>query len=439
MRASAVHVAAGLLCLAFAGCGPEHEVGEAAFSPDGRLVAFVWIDQLRAFLSDKPRAVQAVHVCWCPAERAGEPDRSEVRVDRLGPAFGETPAASVVHLRFSPDSRHVAVVAPNAVTVVDPQTGVARRVTPGGEQYSSFAWLSDEEIAYVAFRPPGLLEGLGSDAAPMERTVWCQRIAEPPEARRLVYRHVAAAPGTFAGRYAADSGEHWSPDGRFLLFLRPLEVGQWYLLDVERTTVRAFGSASALGLGAAWTSDGSQAVVLSWIVEPGKTMQAILLDTRGGRAFDISKPFADCFPDGGLPGGWTPDGEYLVVNGVDGGCLVRPEPWTVHRVARKLVEQVDPIDITWRPTVGPLPVPGWVRMTGAGGRPFVTSRQHFAVSCDGGQVVSLGMFSGTWVASPDGRRAAEIDAEGHVAITPLNLPPASTTGPATAPAGTNER
>jgi hypothetical protein len=420
----------GVLIAQAAGCAPKARTGQVLFSPDGQRVAFVRVEEAVALAPGLPRGWQEVHGRWCSV--ADPAVQFAVKADALGPDYADVSAADVVRLAFSPSGRLLAVMSPHRITVIELDGGEAWRVTPEGALPSSLAWLGEEEIVYAAAAPEKLTERKDPLRPWAERAVWRQIVTRPVPQRTEVHwmRRCRIRPAAYV--LACGVTESFSPDGRFMVYMDPPAGGQWHVLDVAAREARAFGAPRAAALGVAWRPDASAAACLAQLPDE-RQLQAVLLDTRRMRAFDMSRPFCQCFTAARptLAPRWTADGQCFAVNAVyGGGCLVCPQPWEVRRVAERLTKHVDPIDVTWSPDVAPLPARPWVRVVAPDG-------EWYAVDDRGERFVTLGRFAGRWAISPDGSRTAEVDEKGNVTIRRVELPPAepppaATTQPAAA-------
>ncbi len=399
--------AACLLVAVFvlAGCAtPQREFYFPRFSPDGTMVA--WLEQQA---SRTPLLVrQQVRLCWRDvAERRAV---HAVDIAAVLPTFNDPPIAWRTHYAFSPAGRQVAAASPAGLQVIDLAEGRIRRLSAPRERITSFAWVGDDRIVYVA-QTRRLLE-LSSDllnADLWDRTVWRQRV-DGREPRRSVWQEQAAATG--AGDVPVWPLEHFSPDGQRLLLSSPYADGQFQLLDLDDGSRIAFGSSSGPASLVAWKPDSSAAVVVggAWPVS------AWLVDAAGGQISDISNPFRKAFgeyPPMEMPG-FAGDGRLIVNDAGRRGCLVRLDPWQVTPVGRTMLSG---LEIRLDRNDGFLwPVPG-------SGRLVLAGRETDLFLVDGGTLRSVPLAGAQYpehvAVSPDGRSFA-LAAQQRVDVYPID-------------------
>ena len=93
--------------------GPE----DAAFSPDGSKLAYLWVETLREFTVDGKTLCRTLRVEWC--EVASPRKRKSLAVGSLGLDWGGYVSVPTA-MAFSPDSRRLAVVVPWRLSVLFP-------------------------------------------------------------------------------------------------------------------------------------------------------------------------------------------------------------------------------------------------------------------------------------------------------------------------------
>jgi dipeptidyl aminopeptidase/acylaminoacyl peptidase len=356
-----------------------------------------------------------------------------VKIDSFGAKHGFW-IASQVHPAFSPDARHLVAANPRNLVIIGVDDGKARPLTRPGEFVTGFAWLGSEEIGYVAHS-----NRRGKYQEITDRTFWRQRIHEPLEARREVFRQIGFDGCPKDGIGSLDWPlEHWSPCGRYTVFMSQRNDGQFQLLDVNSGNVRAFGRSGVDSEGISWKPDGSAVIIVNR--KRSESFQALLLHPTTGEIVDLSEQFNESFGKGSqhsapkLAPLWTPDGQYLLANHLEvGGCVVRPSPWEVIPVGRQVLEHVRRTDArTLFPSASDRlpwafrqPAAPWVRVWvqfEVEGRPH---GEDYAVNYETGAIVPLGASDspgGGWTITPDAKRAARFDRWDILVIRPVNLP-----------------
>lgn len=331
------HVLLVLLCFNAAACSQYTSLHNPQFSPCSSILAYV---------ADTWRVA---HVCWSKVDDLKDPKC--VRLSSVDASWDDLHLHKRVHLVFSPDSRHLAVASPKELRVIDLTSGKSRLLSHGGEFVSSLAWMGKDQVAYVAHTSRRGKFGEISD-----RTFWRQQLQPPAGKRAVIYREKKTVTGV--GYFPVWPLEHWSPDGRFVIFASPYLNGQFKLLDVQKGTTTAFGKCDKLAALVAWKPDSSAAVCVGGAWPP----QAIVVDPRRGATTDISTQFVKAFgeyPPKEMPG-WTADGKFLIVNDIGRqGCLVQIEPWKVLPTGKRVFDKNE--GRYWQTGfVYPLPTPGRV-------------------------------------------------------------------------------
>ncbi|MFZ2632297.1 MAG: hypothetical protein WA081_15950 [Desulfosalsimonadaceae bacterium] len=140
---------------------------------------------------------------------------------------------------------------------------------------------------------------------------------------------------------------------------------------------------------------------------------------------------------------WTPDGEYIVINSLKtGGCLVRPDPWHVVSVGKRLVNHLEetenlrvyldsPDDY---PYIFAQPYPGWTRAwiqiatekkPEMPGRTDVLEPRNYLVDYEAGRFL-LTQSSDTpgdgWSLNPDGRKIVYFNRSIFPDEKPVSMP-----------------
>ena len=145
------------------GCNVRTVTGMIINSPDRKSEAYLQVDHLRTLYlvalvvdfpgsGDKMISIDStVYLCWQPN---GEPNRMR-RVIVSPETETHNPLGCNVAPKFSPSGRHVAVVSHACINIVDTTTGKCRRLPGRDLRIDSFAWLTDDEVAFSSRRKVG--------------------------------------------------------------------------------------------------------------------------------------------------------------------------------------------------------------------------------------------------------------------------------------------
>ncbi len=186
-------------------------VGEAQairFSPDGSKLVFVWTDSWGIPLPEGPIPKRNITVYWCDVSTR-DVQRS-VKVDTVGSKYSGYNTVPI-GFEFSPDSCHLAIATPNGLRLINLDTARLWRMSSRGEVVTSFAWLANDEIAYVTHTNKGVRR-----KDKVDRTFWRQKISDGPNTRLFIYREEG-----ITGRidpWVEYPLEHWSPTGQHVIF-----------------------------------------------------------------------------------------------------------------------------------------------------------------------------------------------------------------------------
>ena len=429
-QGSPVHRAATavltLLLISGAGCAYHTErvgcYGEPdrrpRFSPDGQWLAYVYTDSLQFVPIPLPYTPQVslasgAEVRWCRTDRPDEVH--SVKVDWRGAKGGATSLDA--RIVFSPDSRRIAAVGEHRLSVIEVQSGERKILSERDETVTSLWWTSPDEIAYAAhtrIRDQGEPQFFPGFFKVADRTIWRQKIHEPPESRTAVFSEKNVQTAT-AAQYGQWPLERPSPDGRYVVFqspmsvVFPLEGGPFKLLDVRTGHVRTVGTGSSTGGFISWKPDSSAILVAGRALRPKGRKQVFVVDPASGDRLDVCQQFTEAFDHAPvwIEPLWTADGEYVVVTMSDqGGCLVRPEPWEVIPVVQDFVQRTaiyplgDPEREWW---LYRTPIAGWVMLDNG------SDRTHYLVNYANRSYVSLeNMFRCSWAWSSDGESTAKV-------------------------------
>ena len=310
--------------------------------------------------------------------------------------------ADIRDLSFSPDSSHLAIISDDNITILNTQSGKHWRLAGKREAISSFRWLSDEAVEYVALAYPGLFESVPA----LTWTVYRQDIHAPREKRRAVFweQHKRSEyPGDF----------YWSPDSKYLIVATHQDWGHPKVVDLDTGKISPLLTEGIDYLDSGDWKPGSSALLYKYTLrDRGYQVKLLDLPTRGVR--DFTKKFHEAFGQDAWDGPeWMPDGEYVLVHSRKiGACLVRLEPW-----------KVIPFEQTHDKK---LPEPEWDRRWFSPFRPgwLLTTEgsKVFAVGYETGHVVLIGSYR-DWVMAPGHKHIAEVDSDKGIKIHDLVLPP----------------
>ena len=186
-------------------------------------------------------------------------------------------------------------------------------------------------------------------------------IGEPPGKRSLLYEQ-----NDYVGVYH----DYISPTGEYVVFMsQGYSNGRFLLLNTQTGKVNPLTEKAGQCQGVSWRPDGSCVFCLS-------SRETLLWYPKEGRKKDLGKDYDNSFrrflPYGpSIDKWWTPDGEYIVINSSKtGGCLVRPDPWHVFPVGKRLVSHLEATENrrVYRdspdsyPYLFVQPYPGWTRI-----------------------------------------------------------------------------
>ena len=312
-------------------------------------------------------------------------------------------------IKFSPDSRRLAVLAHGILSCIDLETARLWPLAPPDERVTTFSWIGPDEIAYVG--------------RPHNREFFRHKIDAPPDTREVI--HAGAGPA-LQGIFFPN--EHWSPRGRFVVYKL---LGRGFeLLEVHTGLVRSFEASPTPLLQVSWKPDESAVLCVS-CDENRSPRAAVLIDLRTGESLDLSEQYASAFSDPRrteLDPAWTPDGKYFIVNTWSGGgFLVQPNPWRIIPVGERLVgvlggrfspDRGNEPPRNPPPSVHSFPVAGWIKVL-AGGKEYAVdyALEHY---------VRLGGWASQRnfpkiVSSPKGDRTFELAPFGGIKVRSLDL------------------
>ena len=190
-----------IVSLYFNGQGCEADVTSAAFSPDGKRVAYtgVWSYGSPAFCVGYTPSQLGTEIVTASANGSHRHVLVRLPSGSNGGGLVNANYGVSLALAFSPNGRQLAYASPitsvsaPAITIIDAKTGKRRRII-GLSFPSSVAWGSSSELAYTT----GTIDAMRADGSH----------------RRQI---------TNGGR-GTDSDPNWSPDGKRLAFLRDVQT-----------------------------------------------------------------------------------------------------------------------------------------------------------------------------------------------------------------------
>ncbi|MBI4579493.1 MAG: hypothetical protein HY718_07320 [Planctomycetes bacterium] len=400
-----------------AGCVSFSHPTSLMVAPDHETIAYLWIDSLELPMVDSPRLAQTAKVVWSSIGALDRKKSTTARAVLL--QQGGHDLATLIGMSFSPDSRHIAILSGARLSVLRLDDGRLRQISFADELVTSYAWHGDNEIVYAAYAN---VRGKHRDTA--DRIFRRQSINEFAKAGVPAFREdgVTARPGGSAG---IETDEYFSPSGRYVVYMDHWPRGRFRCLDITTGQAVSFGQSDAHTEGVAWMPDDSLALCVSEDNRSKGHIQALLLEPRTGKVEDLSGPFAQDFP--GFPPQveptTTPAGQFFIANSLDrGGCLVRPRPWEVLPVARKLQRECG-LGGDRAPWIYPSPAARWFVTGGSPG-------DRWAFTHDLRNVVALGnserdatnpkTSAGAWAF--DGGRIVTVDYSNHISIRAVDLP-----------------
>jgi hypothetical protein len=415
---------------ALQGCSAIGSSKEVQFSPDGSLAAVAIARLWDLPTPPEPYTIRTdTYVAWRPLDNpsAGH----SVGLGSYGREFGSF-VVDAIHPVFSPDSKRLAVAGPSGLSVVDIASREQTMLSLPGELVTSFVWLGDEEIGYVAHSNRRGKWGNVSD-----RTFRRQNIRESADRSVAIFSQdgFRACPprGVSSIEWPLES---WSPNGRYVLFMDQIHGGRFHLMEVAGGTVTPIGSTGVNYNAVSWHPDESKVLCVN-STRKGRR-EVLLVHPATGEIVDLSEKFMEAFgrdfrSTPRIPRLWTADGRYVIVNELErGGCLVSPDPWAVIPVAKLfmgLFKEADgrPLfqaDTQRLPWLSRQPAAGWVKVwvqLDAGGRP---QGRDFAVNYEGTRYVPLGEShapGGGWTITPDGRHVVVFAGAGVMTVQSIKL------------------
>lgn len=421
------------MVLAASGCSYMTSGGDVWFSEDGTMAVYVCARQWDLPLPPEVPTIRSkIWVRWCKLTKPRQYRTVEIGV--FGKDWGGWDVKNRVHPIFSPDNRYLAVACPRQLVILDCLAQQRRILTGPDEVVTSLIWLDEGELAYASCTKSPGRRHVGTST-----NFWRQGVDQSPEDRTLIFSHENSNSCPEKGLSLSEwPRERWSPDRRFVLFRAQGFRGDLTLVDVVEGTSRVIAAGGYNFEGISWKSDGSAAACVGF--STSVPMMAFLIDPRTDERQDFSEEFNKAFGSNSrfsaprIPPQWTPGDQYLVVNDSEtGGCLVRPHPWAIIPVAKRLVDHLTKDSsivlaeeyrnrlpwIFWQPAKGWVRV--WVQLQEQGYR----RATEYWVDYSGRSFVPVEEPSapgGGWKMTPDGKHAVKLERHDKLIVRALLLP-----------------
>jgi Tol biopolymer transport system component len=391
------------------GCSGEGSPGSLHFSPDGSIIAYTYVKRIDLPLPPElPTIYSTVYLQWCRSDQLKE--CRSLKIESYGKSYGSF-VQNAFLLMFSPDSKQLAVKSPRCLEVVDLATMTRRQLTGPDESVGSIGWLGNKEMVYSVFTKPATWE----KSYGVTHRIFRHSIGEPSAKRSLLYEQT---------NYEGLQHDYVSPTGEHVVFMsQGYPKARFLSLNTQTGEVIALSKKFSQFQGVSWKPDGSCVFCLS-------SREAVLWYPKEGRRIDLSEEYDNSFrrfipykPD--IDERWTPDGEYIVINSSKtGGCLVRPGPWQVVPVGKRLMDHLEQVENlrVYRdspddyPYIFTQPYPGWTRVwiqiatekkPEMPGQTVVLEPRNYLVDDEAGRFLFM-QSSDTpgsgWSLSPDGQK-----------------------------------
>ncbi len=394
------------------GCKWTSTPADLHFSEDGTMVAFSLAECWDLPLPPEMPTFRTVpYARWCKMNSPR--DCETIKLPSSRSDYGYYIVNDIVPI-FSPDSRRLAIISPDGLLLADVESGKYKKISLAQEEVKTARWIENDELGYAAHTTR---RGKYDDV--IDLTFWRQKIDQPANTRTEIHRELGI------DNYP---NEYWSPGGKHVIFVyHGYYAGQFRMLDIATGKATELGSPGIMSKGVSWKPDSTAAVIHSQI-KGDLPVEVLLVELETGETIDLSERFQETFGND-LPSIdplWTADGLYLVVNSLElGGCLVRPEPWEVIRLSKRIVERFYTKD-NWLderlPWISRQPAPGWIRV-------WAPSRKReslqLAVDYQGKNHFTIGPNStpgGGWILTPDATRAVRLNKSAKPEVVKVEAP-----------------
>jgi len=408
------------------GCMGGGSPGGIYFSPDGSIIAYTYVKRIDLPLPPElPTIYSTIYLQWCRSDQLNE--CRSLKIDSYGKSYGSFVQGKFL-LMFSPDSKQLAVKSPRYLEIIDLETMTRHRLTGPDEPIGAIGWLGDKEMVYSVFRE----SADGKRSHGVTHQIFRHSIGEPPGKRLLLYEQ---------NDYDGLHHDYISPTGEYVFFMsQGYSKAHFLLLNTRTAEVKALTEKPAQFQGASWKPDGSCVFCLS-------SREALLWYPKEGRKKDLSEDYDKSFRGSiqyapSIDGKWTPDGEYIVINSSKkGGCLLRPDPWQVVPVGKRLVSHLEETENlrVYRdspddyPYIFAQPYPGWTRIwvqiasdkKPMPGQTVVLEPRSYLVDYEATSFLPLPPSDnpgGGWSLSPDGQKIVYFNRSLFLDEKPVSMP-----------------
>ncbi len=388
------------LCL-LSGCylpkGCPDSTPEIQFSPDGSVVAYVWLDNLVNHLGWPVIAGNTAYVKWCNAEA---PERQmSVRIERIIIDRNHDNLDGAVHIAFSPDGKHLAVASPQRLVMIDLSDGKTWDLARSGEEVSSLCWLGNDELGYAAHINRDRNTGYG------KRVLCRQKIAQGPDQRKVFYEDEGVL-GVISNNVKWQL-ERWSPNGENAVLVPKESIGIPSLVNSLTGAVKPVGDRPGSTLSVSWSRDSTKLFFCA-------DRKATLMDIRTNQSEDFSKEYVSAWKQPWpmfLPPLWMPEGDRLATaKSEQDGQIIRLHPFQAIKIGPILAKH-DVSDSQYA-TIQRTPTPGIVVAR--------TLLREYLVNYTRERVMPL---NNPWFAlSSDGKKIVELSDTGKVTVRAFEPP-----------------
>ena len=360
---------------------------------------------------------------WLMLDAAGEPKLLKLGSWRWNRALhGDTyDVEEIADIKWSPDSRRVALLTNRAIHVVEPATEKIEQVCSFEKEtyQAGLTWTSSDDIAWW------LIDTTESETSDGIKTM-----------RRLaIFRGKAAAGAKARQVYLDDEKEppfvfRSSPDGRFLI-IRRTENDRTRLVDLHTGRVTLLGPPAFAPYDATWKPDGSAVLLTPSPRSAGKltiegfpyvsSRHVLLVELPSGTVKGLTTRFAELGDDAWVEGDtWTADGKFVVVRVEPDHILLQPDPW-------RIIPLPAPPGLERFDRIKPLAAAGWVcveqgfMVTDQTQPGYPSYSKHYAMDYSGKHLVFLTQQD-EWTVTPDGRLIVAENDTGKLTVRKLDLP-----------------